>query len=425
MAEMNSLIIILATLLLSAFFSGMEIAFLTSNKLKIELDRNSGLLSGRILSQFVRNPSNIIATLLVGNNIALVIYGMAMTYRLEPVFGRILPDALNHPFTLFIIQTIVSTLLILVLAEFLPKALFRINPNTTIRFFSVPLYFFYLIFYPVVHLFGKTSEFILRKIFKIRIKDDHNEFTPIDLDNFLKEIDDNQLKQSEAKQEIQMFQNAMDFHLIKLRECMVPRNEIVAISENEKVEKLAELMASTGFSRIPVYSDSIDNIIGYTHVFDLYKRPQSIQSIIKPIIIAPETMTADKILTTFIQQHKSIALVVDEFGGTSGIVTMEDVIEEIFGEINDEFDEVSTIEKKLNEDEFLFSARLEIDYLNQKYNLELPVSDDYETLGGLIVYHHESIPEKNEVIHIDKYQFTIDVATSNRIEQVRLKIVEE
>ncbi|MDP2423355.1 MAG: hemolysin family protein [Bacteroidales bacterium] len=420
---MDSYTLILIMILGSAFFSGIEIAFITSNKLKIELEKSKGTTTGRLLARFIKSPSHLIAALLVGNNLALVIYGMAMTHRLEPWLSNRLPSFLNNEFSIFLLQTILSTLLILIFAEFLPKMLFRINPNAVLNVFALPIHFFYLLFFPVILVFTKLSEFILKYILRINIIDQHYQFSPVDLDNYMKELDSEQLRQSEEKQEIQMFQNAMDFHLIKLRECMIPRTEIVAIDQNDTVAELAGLMSEKGLSRIPVYSESIDNIIGYAHVFDLYKRPTDLKSIIKPIIIAPETMTANKILTTFIQQHKTIALVVDEFGGTSGIVTMEDVIEEIFGEIDDEYDRDQNIEIQLSDTEFIFSGRLEIDYLNETYQFNLPKSDDYETLAGMIMYYHESIPDENEEILVAKYSFVIELATETRIEQVRLSVL--
>lgn len=417
--------VIAVTLFLSAFFSGMEIAFLSSNKLKIELDKNKGVYSARLISGFTKKPGLFISALLVGNNIALVMYGIAIAKLLEPFLHMNLPSGINNDFSVFLLQTIISTILILIVAEFLPKVIFRINPNALVNVFAIPLSIFYLLFYPVIFIFNGLSEFILRYIFRIRITGSEQQFTPVDLDNYMRELDSQQLDESEVRQEIQMIQNAMDFHNIKLRECMLPRNEIAAIEESEPVEKLASLMARTGFSRILVYKGSIDNIIGYVHAFDLFTNPSSIQPLIKPIIIAPETATADKILTTFIQQHKSIALVVDEFGGTSGIVTMEDVIEEIFGEIDDEYDKGDKTETRLSEDEFIFSGRLEIDYLNEKYEISLPESDDYETLAGLVLHYHEDIPPVGEQISINGFVFRILQATHTRIEQVQLTIMKK
>lgn len=421
---MDSYTLILTTLLLSAFFSGMEIAFISSNKLKIELDKNKGMVSARLISEFTKKPSHFVSAMLVGNNIALVMYGVAITKKLNPFLSLNLPASLNNEFFVFLIQTILSTLLILIVAEFLPKILFRINSNALVNFFAIPASIFYYLLFPVILIFISLSEFIIKRILRIKFSGKVYEFSPVDLDNYMREFDSKLLDESEVRQEIQMIQNAMEFHNVKLRECMVPRNEIVAIEENDPVEKLASQMAETGHSRILVFRGSIDNIIGYVHSFDLFSRPQMIQPLIKPIIIAPETMTANKILTTFIQQHKSIALVVDEFGGTSGIITLEDIIEEIFGEIDDEYDKEEKTEKQVSASEFIFSGRHEIDYLNGKYMIELPESDDYETLAGLILHYHEDIPVKGEEILIGNFVFIILQATNTLIQQVQLKILD-
>jgi putative hemolysin len=421
---MDSYTLILSALLLSAFFSGMEIAFINSNKLKIELNKNKGMASARLISDFTKKPSHFLSAMMVGNVIALVIYGVAIANKLDPFLRHNLSASLNNDISIFLLQTFLTTLLILIVAELLPRILFRINSNALVTFFAIPISVFYYLFFPITLIFNGVSEFILKYIFRIKVSGKVHEFSTVDLDNYVRELDNKQLDDSEVRQEIQMIQNAMEFHNVKLRECMVPRNEIVAIEENDPVEELASEMAETGLSRILVYRDSIDNIIGYVHSFDLFSKPQSIQPLIKPIIIAPETMTANKILTTFIQQHKSIALVVDEFGGTSGIVTMEDIIEEIFGEIDDEYDKEEKTEKQVSDNEFIFSGRHEIDYLNGKYMMELPESDDYETLAGLILHYHEDIPAIGEEIQIGKFAFIILQATNTLIQQVQLKIVD-
>ncbi|MBE0663381.1 MAG: HlyC/CorC family transporter [Bacteroidales bacterium] len=421
---MDSYTLILSALLLSAFFSGMEIAFINSNKLKIELNKNKGMASARLISDFTKKPSHFLSAMMVGNVIALVMYGVAIANKLDPFLRQNLSASLNNDVSIFLLQTFLTTLLILIVAELLPRILFRISSNALVTFFAIPISVFYYLFFPITLIFNGVSEFILKYIFRIKVSGKEHEFSTVDLDNYVRELDNKQLDDSEVRQEIQMIQNAMEFHNVKLRECMVPRNEIVAIEENDPVEELASEMAETGLSRILVYRDSIDNIIGYVHSFDLFSKPQSIQPLIKPIIIAPETMTANKILTTFIQQHKSIALVVDEFGGTSGIVTMEDIIEEIFGEIDDEYDKEEKTEKQVSDNEFIFSGRHEIDYLNGKYMMELPESDDYETLAGLILHYHEDIPAIGEEIQIGKFAFIILQATNTLIQQVQLKILD-
>jgi CBS domain containing-hemolysin-like protein len=403
----------------------MEIAFISSNKLKIELDKGKGMVSGRILSSFTREPSRLVGTLLLGNNIALVIYGIAMANALEPSIARWLSGFTNPEYLILLIQTIVATLLILLLGEFLPKTLFRMNANAFLNTFSLILWGMYYLLYPFVYLFSVTSEFILKVFFRMKFTNQEKVFTPIDLDEYIREFSPPDKREDEVQQEIQMFQNVIDFRKVKVRECMVPRTEIIAVDARDSIENLKKEFIQHGVSRIPVYEESIDNITGYIHSFDLFTYPQEIKKIIKPIIFVPETMLANVVLTRFIQDHKNIAVVLDEFGGTSGLVTMEDVIEEIFGEIEDEFDAEDLIEKKISEDEYVFSARLEIDYLNEKYRLSLPESDDYETLAGFIINFHESIPDPGEKIDVPPFVFEIIQATENRIELVKLRIKNE
>lgn len=405
---------------MSAMFSGMEIAFVSSNRLKIEVDKNKGNLAARIISKFNRMPSRFIGALLLGNNVALVIYGIAMARMLEPAIVQFLP---NLSETLILItQTILATLLVLVVAEFLPKILFRLNSNYILKMFAAPSAIFYYIFYPIIYLCIGLSESILKKFVKINFKRDNLVFSVVDLDNYLKEFSPDYTSQEEVKQEIQMFQNAIDFRYVKLRECMIPRTEIVAIDENDSVENLRKTFIRSGHSKIPIYRESIDNIIGYAHAADIFKNPKTIKSLFRPIIVVPETMLANVVLSMFIAQNKSIAVVVDEFGGTSGIVTMEDVIEEIFGEIDDEFDFEDLTEKQISKTEYIFSARLEIDYLNENYQLNLPESEEYETLAGLIIHHHQSIPSLKETIILKGLVFEILEASETRIDKVKLII---
>ena len=414
--------IVIITLIFSAFFSGMEIAFVSSNRLRIEVEKNKGSLSARILSGFTKNPSKFIGALLLGNNVSLVIYGIAIAAILEPVIVNVLPSALSGESMILIIQTIIATLLVLFAAEFLPKVLFRINSNSILNFFAIPIFVFYYIFYPFILLYIGLSEFILKRFFRIKLSNENHVFSVIDLDHYIKEFSKDGVGVGEINQEIQMFQNAIDLRNVKLRECMIPRPEIIALEENEMIETLRDTFIRTGHSKIPVFKNSIDNIIGYTHSSDIFKKPDSIKSITRPIIIVPETMLANVVLSMFIQQKKSIAVVIDEFGGTSGIVTMEDIIEEIFGEIEDEFDVEELTEKKINDNEFIFSGRLEIDYLNENYQLNLPESDEYETLAGLIIHYHQSIPEPSDRIKIKHFIFVITEASKTRIEKVKLMI---
>lgn len=405
-------------MLASAFFSGLEIAFITSNKLRIELENKQGSFAARILSKFSKNPSRYLGTMLLGNNIALVIFGIYMDEELNPFIGQYISSKI----LILLISTFLSTMLILVLAEYLPKNFFRINPNKTLTLFAFPLSIVYHILLPIVSFTTILSEFILKKIFRVQIAKENAAFTMVDLDNYLRESTSTVQKKAEKDHEIQIFQNALDFSSVKARECMVPRTEIVAMDVNESITALKNKFIQTRLSKILIYSGNIDNIIGYVYSKELFNKPESIRSILLPVSIVPESMAASEVLTVFIQQHKSIAVVVDEFGGTSGILTMEDVIEEIFGEIEDEHDKEEMVEKKLSDHEFVFSARLETDYINDKYHLKLPIVDNFETLGGLIMHYHESIPRLNEQIRIENFLFTIVAVSRTRIEQINLKI---
>ncbi len=413
-------ILIIATLLLSGFFSGLEIAFVSSNRLKQELDLKQNNRSARILSQFYKNPSRFIGALLLGNNIALVGYGILMARVLEEPIKAVLPAAINTEFFILITQTILSTLLILITAEFIPKVLFRINPNAILKFFTIPVWLFYMLFYPLIILYIGFSEFLLKKIFRVQLKDEVYTFSAVDLDEYIKDFQPEE--EEESTQEIQMIQNAMEFKHVKLRDCMVPRTEIVAIDFEAGINELEKLFTEKGHSKIMVYDGDIDNLIGYLHAFDLFSRPSSIKDIVRKLDFYPETMSARDLLNEFIKNHKSIAIVVDEFGGTSGIVTMEDIIEEIFGEIEDEYDTTHEKAEKIADNQYLFSARIEIDYLNEKYGFNIPESEEYETLAGFIISHHESIPESNEIIEIPPFTFEVTKASENRLEEVKMTI---
>lgn len=400
----------------------MEIAFVSSNKFLIELENKKGRFSARLLSKFTANPGQFISTLLVGNNIALVVYGMMMALLLEPFIEHQLH--ISNSAWILILQTIISTLVILLTAEFLPKVLFRINPNKMLVAFTVPVYLAYTLLYPIAVIITKLSEFLLLKVAKVSISKEKPDFGKVDLDNYIQEATSNPMNQEQLDNEIKIFKNALAFSEIKIRECMVPRTEIIASEERETVEDLKAKFVDTGLSKILIYRDSIDDIIGYVHSFEMFKKPQDIKSIMRPIDNVPESMQASDLLKMLMQKHRSIAVVVDEFGGTSGIITIEDVVEEIFGEIHDEHDVEELTELKINDNEFVFSARLEIDYLNDKYNLDLPISENVETLGGLIIEEHESIPARNEEIKLGKFLFIITEVTETVIEEVTLKIIE-
>lgn len=417
---MNDLIFILLTLLFFAFFSGMEIAFLTSNKLKIELERGKGILSARLLTHFVKYPAKLIAALLLGGNIMLVINGMLMSELLDPMLEPGFPDS---EYLVLIFQTLITTLIILFFGEFLPKVLFRLNPNRILNVLTIPLVLFYYLLYPLIYVFIWSAEWILKKLFKIELSESEYIFTIVDLDEYIRHFVPEESSDQEVQQEIQMFHNAMEFRNVKLRECMVPRTEVVAVEESEPIGELMSRFIDSEFSRILVFRESIDNIVGYVHSFEMFRAPKSIKDIIKPVFYVPETMLASHVMNMFIENHRSIAVVVDEFGGTSGIVTIEDVMEEIFGEIEDEFDSGDMAEQMIDDKTFLFSARLEIDYLNDKYDFHLPVSTEYETLAGFIIHHHESIPLMNEKIFIEPYSFDIVKVSGNRIEQVKMTVV--
>jgi CBS domain containing-hemolysin-like protein len=417
---MSELIIIVAMLSLSAFFSGMEIAFIAANKLRMELDRSKNTISAKIISIFSRYPSHFISTLLVGNNIALVVYGILMAKLLEPSIA----NWVHSESLILAIQTILSTLLILVTAEFIPKTLFRINPNMALNLFAIPVMFFYILFYPITSFTIFLSKNIIRKVFKTNISEDEETqaFGKVDLDHLVQEGQETQTIAEDDLHDIKLFRNALDFSKVKLRECIVPRNEIEAMDISGSIEEVTQRFIETGFSRILIYKDSIDNIIGYIHSSVIFKNPQSIKSGLTNIIIVPDTMAAHKLLNLFTREHKSVAVVVDEFGGTAGMVTIEDIMEEIFGEIEDEHDDMDLEEQKISDTEYIFAGRVEIDYLNDKYDLNLPVSEDFETLNGFLLFTQESIPNYNETIRIENFHFKILEVSNTRVLKIRLTI---
>ena len=415
---MESFVIIFITIIASAFFSGCEIAFITSNKLRIELESKQGNPSAKILSYFSKYPSRYLGTMLLGNNIALVIFSIYMDEELKPLFEKYI----SSPVVILLLSTFLATLLILVTAEYLPKNIFRINPNKTLTVFAFPLTLVFGLLYPFVMLTIWLSEFILKQVFRVKIEKEKVAFTMIDLDNYLREGTSAAEQRAEIDHEIQIFKNALDFSSVKARECMVPRTEIIALDVEKGIDELKQRFIQTRLSKILIFSKTIDNIIGVVYSKELFKHPKDIKSILLPVSVVPESMAASEVLTVFIQQHKSIAIVVDEFGGTSGMLTMEDVMEEIFGEIEDEHDKEEMTEKQISDIEYIFSARLETDYINQKYRLQLPILDNFETIGGLILYYHESIPKVNEKIQVGSFLFTILSASRTGIDQVNLKI---
>lgn len=417
---MSNFVVILICLVLSAFFSGMEIAFVTANRFKIEVDKKKGSYSASIIGNFLEEPSRFISALLVGNNIALVVYGIAMASVLEPSIRQFS----NSQSVVLITQTILSTLLILVTAEFLPKAFFRIDPNRMLDLFAIPAKVFYVVLYPLVWLIDRFSKQILTSLFKVKLNEQKMTFGRSDLDEYVNEFTHNGSEEEDVENEIKIFRNALTFSDIKVRECMIPRTEIVAMDIEEDIETLHAKLVETGLSKILIYREEIDNIIGYVHSFELFQRPRTIRSIIRPISLVPESTKVKDLLKLFGQQHRSVAVVVNEYGGTAGMITVEDIIEELFGEIEDEHDVEDMIEEKVDDSTFKLAARLEIHYINEEFGLELPESDNYTTLAGFIIEHHRSIPEENDVIRVDRFEFTIVKVDSTRIEEVILKVLE-
>ena len=412
-----TLSVILICLLLSAFFSGMEIAFLTSNKLRIEIDKSKKGVTQALIDLFISHSGMYITTLLVGNNVVMVIYGIFMSDLLVKQFEFL---HLSIGVELFV-ETLVSTLIILVFAEFLPKTVFRLRSNLFLKLFSVPVFLFYLLFFPLSYFSVWLGGWLLR-IFtgrKLGHKEPNRAFGKVDLNNLIEEGEVN-ARQEEEMHEIKLFRNALDFSEVKLRECIVPRPDVVALSIDSSIEELTQLFIDTGLSRILIYKESIDDIIGYVHISTLFKDPPTIAKALSRVLIVPETMSAQRLLNLFILDQKSVAVVVDEFGITAGIVTIEDIMEEIFGEIEDEHDHLNLKEVMISEQEYIFSGRLEVDYLNEKYHLDLEEREEYETLAGLVLYFNQSIPQEGETIVVNNLTFKILSVKNARIEEIKV-----
>jgi CBS domain containing-hemolysin-like protein len=422
-------IIIVVSLILSAFFSGMEIAYVSSNKIHIEIEKKQQGILAKILTKITARPSKFIATMLIGNNIALVIYGFFMGDLLVDWFHSFLPSSsklINFLLVDFSLlsQTVISTLIILITAEFLPKVFFQIYANSLLKLLAFPAYFFYLLFNYISNFVIWISDVVLKKFFKTEGDQVQLAFSKVELGNYISEQMESVEESDDIDTEIQIFQNALEFSEVKAREVMIPRTEITAVDVTESSKNLNTLFTETGFSKILIYKDTIDDILGYVHSFELFKKPKNLKSILVPVEFVPETMLIKDILSVLIKKRKSIAVVLDEYGGTSGIITVEDIVEELFGEIEDEHDTIDLIEEKLGEDIYKFSARLEVDYINETFKINLPESENYETLGGLIVDHKEEIPQQNEVVLIDRFQFTILEVSNTKIDLVELKILE-
>ncbi len=421
---------IVLSLIFSAFFSGIEIAFVSANKLHIELQKKQGKFSGRILAVFVKKPSQFIGTTLIGNTIALVVYGIFMASLLEPFFISILPGDINNEVSVLILQTIASTLLVLAVAEFTPKSFFLLNPDWLLTVFAFPMWVIYWLMAPLVFVVISLSRFFIKYILRLKYSEDKPVFGLTDLNNYIKNTISKTSEEkagtgrgSKVELNTKILNNALEFKTVKVRECMIPRTEIRAVDVEDDIEVLKKTFIESGHSKIVVYKDSIDDIIGYCHSLQLFKKPKEISNILTPIIIVPETLLANELMIQFITEHKSIALVVDEFGGTSGIVTIEDIIEEIFGEIQDEHDDEDWVEQQIDHNTYLVSARHEIDYLNEKYKWDIP-EGDYDTLGGFILSITEDLPNLHDVIDIPPFTFTIVAMQDARIDIVKINIRE-
>lgn len=408
---------IFITLLLIGFFAGIEIAFITANRLSIELKKKQGKLSGIILSKFIAEPARFIGTCLIGVNVFLVIYGLLFSSLLHPIWEYY---GITNTYLKLVVDTICSTLIVLFFGEFIPKAIFRAKNDSLLAFFAPATRFFYTIFFPIATVLVSIAEWILKYLFNVRVKNRSEAFSKGDLEHFFQQNRESDEDNQELNTEL--FENALSLPTIKIRSCLVPRTEIEGFDISASIEEVKQHMIETKLSKLVVYKDNIDTIVGYVHQLDMFKNPPDIQSILLPIPAVPESMSATDLINKFSKEHKSIAWVVDEFGGTAGIVTMEDVLEEIFGEIKDEYDEEEFVEKQIAEDEYIFSGRLEIDYINEKYDLELSVEES-ETLSGFVIAHHETIPKHNERIIIDRFEFEILSVSDTRIDMVKLKVL--
>lgn len=411
--------VIIITLLCSAFFSGMEIAFVSANRLKIELEKNRGSSSGKILAFFVKNTSSFISAMLLGNNIALVIYGIYMVVLLDPVFAFMK----DYEALLKLVQTVIATIIVLVTAEFLPKAIFRINPNGILTVAAFPLLLVYWFFYLPTLIIMWFSNLFLR-IMKTDIKDSQQVFTKVDLDHYVRDLSDRIEEDAHMENEIQILNNALEFSKVKARDCLVPRTEIVACNIDDDISVLREKFITSGLSRILIYRDSIDNIIGYVRAYELFNKPEFIKNVVLPIGVVPEAIMAKELLEQFSKSKRSIVVVVDEYGGTAGLITVEDIIEEIFGEIQDEHDVDHVVENQLDEHTFLFSGRTEIDYLIDQHNLPIEPNDEFGTLAGFVISQLEEIPEANQSFETDKLIFTVVEVSDSKIDKVKIEIKE-
>ena len=425
---MNVWIVVAITLFFSALCSGLEIAFNSINRLQLEVELTKNTFSAKLIRLFLKDQSRFITSLLLGNNIALIIYGMSMSQLLDgPVVHWLQAISLNNDFMVLLVKTVLATLLVLLVGEFLPKMLFRINPNAILSFFAFPTFLCYCLLYPLILVYTGISEFLIRYVLRLKVEREEYKFSTVDLNDFIAEYADTEEADEDMQQEIQLFQNVMEFRSVKLRECMGPRNEIESVKITDSIESVKARFEETKHSKLIVTGENIDDIVGYVHLNDVVRAiaehlDVTMDDLVRTIDFFPETYTADRLLKHFIQKRQGVAAVVDEFGGTAGIVTMEDVVEEIFGEIDDEYDVEEEVEKAVDDNTFVFSARLEIDYLNDTYKHDLPVSDDYETLAGMILHYCESIPEQGQELTIGKYRVKILKASNMKLDEVELKV---
>jgi putative hemolysin len=415
---MSTFIAIVVCLLLSAFFSGMEIAFVSANRFKLEVERKKGGVSANLVGGFLDHPSRFISALLVGNNIALVVYGILMAAVLDPLLQPLLESNLS----LLLLQTVIATLLVLVVSEFMPKAFFRINPNRMLTLFAIPAKVAYTLLYPIVWFIDRFLSRLLSILFKMKVNEEKIGFGQVDLDHFVHEYASSGPEERDVENEVRIFRNALSFSELKVRECMVPRPEIEAMDIEGDVEELRQRLMDTGYTKMLIYRDDIDNIIGYVHSFELFQRPKSIRSIIRPISLVSESTKAKDVLKQFAQQHRSVAVVLNEFGGTAGMVTVEDIIEEIFGDFDDEHDVEDMLAEQIGDNVFRMAGRQEVAVLNERFNLDIPEDEDYSTLGGFIITHYQSIPQEGEEITIEPFDFLIEKMDGTRIEQVTVRV---
>ena len=414
-------IIIISCLVLSAFFSGIEIAYVSANRIFLEIEKNQNNLNSKMISKITKHPSKFIISMLVGNNISLVIYGIFMGERIMDLFfqNSIIDDS---SLRILLYQTIISTIVILLTAEFLPKVFFQLYSNSLIKFFSIPAAFFYYLFSPITFIITKISDLVLKYFFGSESDKTNFSFSKGELGDYIEEQVDSVPNKDHLDSEIQIFKNALEFSKLKARDAMVPRTEIIAMEKNCKINKLIELFSSKGISKIPIYNNNIDDIIGYVHAFEMLKKPKTIKNILLPIELIPETIPTNEALNRLKIKQKSLAVVIDEYGGTSGILTVEDIVEELFGEIEDEHDLVDHHEVKIDKGKYEFSARLEVNFINEKYGINLPCDEDYDTLGGLVVHNTEDIPKKNDLVELEHFIFTILEVSSTKIEKIGVEI---